>query len=182
MDSADNAAMDSPRVINPEALLERLAAGELLKNIAADFDMPKSTLRDMLRRLPSYKAAISSQAESLVEGTLDDVLKLEESADNPRIARARVRYQAALDWAKARDAAAWDNRQMLVTTNPAPQIEGMGQLELARRVAWILTSGAAAARAQQALLSAPQAEAVPEAGTESSPETRMDSQSTDTDE
>ena len=92
-----------------------------------------------------------------IDNQLDDAQKaLKDATEMTDIAQARERFKAAAWRAEHEMPQLFSTQRMLVTTNLPVQLDAMPQLELARRVAWILTSGAAAARAQaQAQLALP---------------------------
>lgn len=87
--------------------IARLAAGCLTKTIAAELGIPKPTLRNKLVKHPGYQAAIQSQAESIVETAVEEMMAKELIADSAVIARARARVDTAFKYAAARDPAVW---------------------------------------------------------------------------
>ena len=96
--------------LDDDAVIEQIAAGRLTRQIAAEYGVAKQSLRERLLKHPGYHNAIQAQAESLVEQATADAMELETTADQPAIARARLRVDTAHKWAAARDPAQWGQK------------------------------------------------------------------------
>src|SRR3990167_8382481 len=142
---------DDPVMI--ERAIDMIADGAYLRDIQAETGLDKRRISEILRRHPDYPSA----KLVAIDNQLDDAQKaLKDATEMTDIAQARERFKAAAWRAEHEMPQLFSTQRMLVTTNLPVQLDAMPQLELARRVAWILTSGAAAARAQaQAQLALP---------------------------
>ena len=92
--------------------IAELAAGKLMREIAAEYGCSKPAVYKRLSKHPDYQQAIAEQAESLVEIATNQVFECD--ADTVNIARARV--DAAHKWAAARDPAKWGPRTQVNVT------------------------------------------------------------------
>lgn len=104
------AALENPDTLN--ACIAELASGTLSKSIAARFGCSASAVRDYLRRKApeAYQQAISEQAHSFVEDSLQEHENLPEDA--LAIARARARGDFRLKYARAHNEAYRDKQQI----------------------------------------------------------------------
>jgi len=93
--------------LDVESAIERIASGTLTRTIAAEYGVPKPTLRDRLKNHPKYKDALIEQAESIVEKATAEMMDDDLPADVSVIARARARVDTAHKWAAARDPERW---------------------------------------------------------------------------
>ena len=109
--------------------IEQIAAGRMLKQIAADWGVSKVAVYKRLQNHPNYKAAVSLQAQAFVETAMIEVMECNE--DTVNIARARV--DAAFKYAKAHNPDYADKREQL-NINVNAEVD-MG--DLARRVAYL---------------------------------------------
>src|SRR3990167_3666947 len=72
--------------LDDEAVLDRISAGALMKQIAAEYGVVKQSLRERLMKHPRYAQAIAEQAEAIVEeATIEEMTG---AAAMPVIARA----------------------------------------------------------------------------------------------
>lgn len=94
--------------LDDNAVIERIASGEIMMNIAAEYGVRKQSLRERLLKHPRYHQAIRDQADSIVETATKECMECD--ADMPVIARARLRLEAAHKWAAARYPEVWGNR------------------------------------------------------------------------
>lgn len=108
--------------LDPHSAIDEIANGVLLKQIAARYNVAKQAVHAKLCKHPEYKLAVVSQAESIVENALVEVLECE--ADMVDIARARARYDAAHKWAAARDPANWAAKGATVNIQVNNVIDG----------------------------------------------------------
>ena len=158
MATSNNPGVKSPpKHVKLPQVIRRYLNGESLQTIAREVKRSRQIIyRWMLGGLGDehYHEVVSA---ALVQRIADADKLLEDANEPVDIARAREMARfARMDFERRRPHLYGQQRQMLVTTNPStPMLDGMSQLELARRVAWTLTAGAAAARAQQAVLPAP---------------------------
>lgn len=103
--------------LDHDAVIDRIASGEIMRTIAAELGVIKQSLRERLMKHPRYQQAIASQAESMVEQAVAEMMDPELPADVPVIARARARVDTAFKWAAARDPANWGQKQQTITIN-----------------------------------------------------------------
>ena len=89
--------------MDDDAVLDRIAGGEIMRTIAKELGVAKQSLRERLFKHPRYKECISAQAESFVEDCVEEHRSL--PADMPAIARARARADVAFRYAKAHNQA-----------------------------------------------------------------------------
>ena len=98
--------------LDADVVIDQLAHGKLLRQIAAEHGVNKTSIYRRVKDHPEYAQAIVSQAESLVEQAIDEVMTCD--ADTCNIARARV--DAAFKWAAARDPARWATKSQISVT------------------------------------------------------------------
>lgn len=96
--------------LDDDAAIAQIASGVLTKQIAERYGVDKSSLRERLAKHPRYQQAVKEQAESIVEKVTAEALDDNLPADNPSIARARMRVETAHKWAAARDPGTWSGK------------------------------------------------------------------------
>jgi len=98
--------------LDVQAAIAEIASGTLSKQIAARYNVLPKTLRDYLKRHDpeGYAAAVVDQAESMVEDATEYAIGCADKEDAPI---ARVRMDAAHNWAKARDPSKWMPKQQI---------------------------------------------------------------------
>lgn len=87
-----------------ETILEQLASGRLLKQIAKDLGVSKQAIQAPLANDPEYKAALEAQADALIQDAMVETWEAREALD---IARAREMRTAAFRYAESVDAKRW---------------------------------------------------------------------------
>ena len=93
--------------IHREEILERVRAGEILREIATDFGVTKQSLHRVLIDDPDYREAKRLQAASMIEQAKEETWAARETSD---IARAREIARFAFRYAESVDAANWAPR------------------------------------------------------------------------
>lgn len=84
--------MEAVALPDSEALIDRIANGAFLRDLAKETGIDKRRLSEQLRKHPSYKAA----KEAAIEVQLDDAqIALEQSREVSDITRAREMFRAA---------------------------------------------------------------------------------------
>lgn len=119
----DNAIQSEP---DYQAILQRIAQGELTKSIAAELGIGKGALRHRLAKLgDAYTSAIQEQAEAIVENAMAELFDDEKCiADQAIIARTRARVDTAFKYAAARDPARWGQKQTVqIEVDLGPALE-----------------------------------------------------------
>ena len=112
-----------------ERAIDELAAGKFLKEIAAEYGVDKTAIRQHIKDHPRYRQAIADQAEAMVEECTAEMMGC--PADKLHIARARAKVQTAHEWARARDPAHWQPVQRIAGADGGPiqvQVVRFGEL------------------------------------------------------
>ena len=94
-------------VIHREEILERIRAGEILREIAPDFGVTKQALHKVLIDDPEYQVAKRIQAASMIEQAKVETWAAREQVD---IARAREVSRFAFRYAESVDPGSWAPR------------------------------------------------------------------------
>lgn len=84
--------MTAVAILTPDAMIDRIANGAFLRDLARDTGIDKRRLSEQLRKHPDYQAA----KETSIEVQLDDAqVAILQSAEAADIARAREQFRAA---------------------------------------------------------------------------------------
>ena len=79
-------------VIDPDALIDRIANGAFLRDLAKETGIDKRRLSEQLRQHPSYESAKEASIEVQLDDAQVSILQAKEVSD---IARAREAFRAA---------------------------------------------------------------------------------------
>ena len=125
--------------LDDEAAITELASGTFLQQIADRYQVGKAALRERLMQHPSYKAAVTAQAEAIVEQATAHAMSEELPVLMPHIARARLRVETAHKWAAARDPKNWSTK--VDVTSAGESIQGDPQtilIDAARALLFVM--------------------------------------------
>ena len=103
-----------------EEILERVRAGEILREIATDFGVSKQALHKVLIDDPEYREAKRLQAASMIEQAKEKTWAASDPVD---IAHAREVTKFAFRYAESVDAANWAPRQKIEHSGQVPTMQ-----------------------------------------------------------